>query len=460
MVLKGEEFMEIIDRVKNTNLIEKNDRLILGLSGGSDSMCLLNILLELREEYNINVVAVHINHMIREEADDDENSLRDFCDSVDVDFYSKKIDVPAFAKENRLSSEDAGRICRYDFFNEILKQTNSNKIVTAHNLNDVVETVFMNLIRGTGLNGLTGIDYFQGNVIRPLLDVSKSEIEDYCKANNIPVRVDKTNYENDYTRNKIRNIVLPIIREEINSSVDFNVSNMVKILKEDEEELKRLANETYKSIINKNSLKKTEFNNLSKAIKRRVLREYILEIRHSLKDISLDKVDELIEFVGKFGTGKRIDIIDGFYLEISYDSIIVKSKEEKQNFCYELKIPGTTYIPELRASIVATLRDATDSEDIIKDKRVKIFDIEKTGKKLYVRNRRDGDKFMPSGMKGTRKLKDFFMDLKLERTRRDKIPLIVNDEDIIWVVGIRSSDRYRKDMNSKEVVYFEYKEDV
>jgi len=119
MVLKGEEFMEIIDRVKNTNLIEKNDRLILGLSGGSDSMCLLNILLELREEYNINVVAVHINHMIREEADDDENSLRDFCDSVDVDFYSKKIDVPAFAKENRLSSEDAGRICRYDFFNEI-----------------------------------------------------------------------------------------------------------------------------------------------------------------------------------------------------------------------------------------------------------------------------------------------------------------------------------------------------
>jgi len=115
----------------------------------------------------------------------------------------------------------------------------------------------MNLIRGTGLNGLTGIDYFQGNVIRPLLDVSKSEIEDYCKANNIPVRVDKTNYENDYTRNKIRNIVLPIIREEINSSVDFNVSNMVKILKEDEEELKRLANETYKSIINKNGLKKT-----------------------------------------------------------------------------------------------------------------------------------------------------------------------------------------------------------
>ncbi|MBR2315416.1 MAG: tRNA lysidine(34) synthetase TilS, partial [Clostridia bacterium] len=162
--------MNIIEKVKKINLINLGDRLILGLSGGSDSMCLLNILLELREEYNLHIIAVHINHMIREDADDDENALREYCDSVNVEFYSKKIDVPAFAKENKLSSEDAGRICRYDFFNDVLKKTDSNKIVTAHNLNDVVETVFMNIIRGTGLNGLTGIEYSQGNIIRPLLD--------------------------------------------------------------------------------------------------------------------------------------------------------------------------------------------------------------------------------------------------------------------------------------------------
>jgi len=452
--------MEIINKVKNTNLINKNDRLILGLSGGSDSMCLLNILFALREKYNLNIIAVHINHMIREEADDDENALREYCDSINVEFYSKRVNVLDFAKENKLSTEDAGRICRYDFFDEILKKTNSNKIVTAHNLNDAVETVFMNIIRGTGLNGLTGIDYSQGNIVRPLLDVTKEEIEEYCKLNNLPIRIDKTNYENDYTRNKIRNILLPIIRNEINSSVDFNVNNMIKILKEDEAELKELAYEIYKRIKVKNGIKKIEFNKLSRAIQRRVIREYILEIRHSLKDISLNKIDELLDFIRDFGTGKRIDIIDGFYLEISYDNIIVKVKEEKQDFCYELKIPGTTYIPELNASIVSTLRDACQCESIIKDKKIKLFDIEKTGKKLYVRNRRDGDRFRPSGMNGTRKLKDFFMDMKLARTERDKIPLIVNDDDIIWVVGIRSSDKYRKDNNSKEVVYFEYKEDV
>ena len=452
--------MNIIEKVKKINLINLGDRLILGLSGGSDSMCLLNILLELREEYNLHIIAVHINHMIREDADDDENALREYCDSVNVEFYSKKIDVPAFAKENKLSSEDAGRICRYDFFNDVLKKTDSNKIVTAHNLNDVVETVFMNIIRGTGLNGLTGIEYSQGNIIRPLLDVPKEEVEEYCRLNGIPVRIDKTNYENDYTRNKIRNMILPLIKEEINSSVDSNINNMVKILKEEEEELKQLTLNIYKKVITKNGLKKSEFIELSRAMQRRVLREYILDVRHSLKDISLNKIDEMLEFIRDFGTGKRLDIIDGLYLEISYDNIIINFKEEKKDFCYELKIPGTTYIPEINASIISTVKNAEDSENIIKDKKIKLFDIEKTGKKLYVRNRQDGDRFIPSGMKGSRKLKDFFMDLKLQRDKRDKIPLIVNDDDIIWVVGIRSSDKYIKDNNSKEVVYFEYKEDV
>ena len=452
--------MDIIQKVKKTNLINNGDRLILGLSGGSDSMCLMNILLALREEYNINLVAVHINHMIREEANDDENALKEYCDSIKIDFYSKKIDVPAFAKLNKLSSEDAGRICRYEFFYEVLKETGSNKIVTAHNLNDVVETVFMNIIRGTGLNGLTGIEYSYDNVIRPLLDVTKDEIEEYCKLNSLPIRVDRTNYENDYTRNKIRNILLPLIRTEINPSVDFNINNMIKILKEDEEELRILATDNYRKIQNKHGLNKNEFNALSRAMQRRVLREYILQVRHSLKDLSLNKIDELLDFVKKFGTGKRMDIIDGFYLEISYDNLLIKSKENKRDFCYELKIPGVTYIPELKASIIATLKDANESDDIIKNKKIKLFDIEKTGEKLYVRNRRDGDRFSPSGMKGTRKLKDFFMDLKLERDMRDGIPLIVNDDDIIWVVGIRSSEKYRKDINSKEVVYFEYKEDV
>lgn len=452
--------MDIIQRVKNTNLINKGDRLILGLSGGSDSMCLLNILLEIRKEYNINIIAVHINHMIREEADADEVALKKYCDSHKIEFYSEKINVLEFAKQNKLSCEDAGRICRYEFFNEILNKTGSNKIVTAHNLNDVIETVLMNIIRGTGLNGLTGIEYSYGNIIRPLLDITKEEIEAYCREKDIPIRIDKTNYENDYTRNKIRNIILPTIRKEINSSVDFNINNMIKILKEDEEELKHIAIEKYKEICTKQGISKNEFNKLSKSIKRRVLREYILKSRGSLKDISLSKIDELIEFVSQLETGKQIDIIEGFCLEISYDNIMIKEKEEKKEFCYELKIPGTTFIPELNASIVAILKDASATEDTIKDKMIKVFDIEKTGYKLYVRNRRDGDKFNPSGMKGYKKLKDFFMDLKLQRDKRDKIPLIVNEGDIIWVVGVRSSNKYRKDIDSKEVVYFEYKEDV
>ena len=220
---------KVLKTINKYKLIEKGDKIVLGVSGGPDSMCMLKILLNLYkradkgEEIDIKkegvspngnkncqkgpspvaIIVAHVNHMIREEAIDDENYVRDFCKKNNIDFYSKSIDVLKIANNNKIGVEEAGRIERYKFFDEILKKTGSNKIAVAHNKNDKVETIFLNVLRGSGLEGLKGIDAKRENIIRPLIECERSEIEKYCLDEKLNPRVDKTNFDNTYNRNKI-----------------------------------------------------------------------------------------------------------------------------------------------------------------------------------------------------------------------------------------------------------------
>ena len=205
---------KVLETIKKYNLIENGDRLVLGVSGGPDSIAMLDILynIKMKEKIKFNIIVVHINHMIREEAIEDEKFVKDFCEKKKIDFFSKSIDVKKLANTNKIGIEEAGRKARYDFFEEILKKTNSNKIAIAHNKNDKIETIIMNLMRGSGISGLKGIAEKRGKYIRPLIECDRSEIEQYCKNQNLNPRIDKTNFNNEYTRNKIRNIVIPYIK--------------------------------------------------------------------------------------------------------------------------------------------------------------------------------------------------------------------------------------------------------
>lgn len=211
---------KVLNTIKKYNLIEKGDGIVVGVSGGPDSICLVNILYNLKKELGIDIIVTHINHMIREEAGDDEEFANEYCKNRKIPFYSKKIDIQTISKKEKKSTEEAGREARYEFFNEILKKCGGTKIATAHTKGDNAETVLMNIIRGTGTSGLKGIQPKRDNIyIKPLIEISREEIEEYCEVNRLNPRHDKTNDENIYTRNKIRNILIPLIKEEFNPNI-------------------------------------------------------------------------------------------------------------------------------------------------------------------------------------------------------------------------------------------------
>ena len=244
---------KVLKTIKKYNLIENGDKLVLGVSGGPDSIAMLNILNDLRIEKDIeldfNIVVAHINHMIRDEAIEDENFVKKFCEEKGIEFYSKSIDVKKLANTNKISTEEAGRNARYDFFDEILDYTNSNKIAIAHNKNDKAETINMNFMRGSGITGLKGIEPNRKKYIRPLIECERFEIEEYCEKNKLNPRIDKTNFDNTYTRNKIRNVVIPYIKKEFNPNIINTLERLSQLVSEEEDYIEKQFEKTYKELL-------------------------------------------------------------------------------------------------------------------------------------------------------------------------------------------------------------------
>ena len=221
---------KILETIKKYNLIKENDSIVIGVSGGPDSICLLHVLSELKKELNFKIYVAHINHMLREEADEETEYVKEFCRNLGIECYIKRIDVVEIANNLKRGTEETGRQIRYEFFNEILEKTSSNKIATAHNNNDKVETILMNILRGSGLSGLKGIEAIRDEkFIRPLIETSREEIEKYCVDNNLNPRIDKTNNENIYTRNKVRNVVIPYIKQEFNPNILKTINRLSEV---------------------------------------------------------------------------------------------------------------------------------------------------------------------------------------------------------------------------------------
>ncbi len=235
----------VLEYVLENKLLQEKEKVVVGVSGGPDSICLLEVLYKLQNQLEIELVVAHINHMLRgEEANEDEKYVNDFCVERGIEVYSKRININEFAKKQRMSTETAGREARYQFFREVMKKTNSNKIATAHNANDQVETIFMRIMRGTGLEGLTGISVKRDSIyIRPILFLQREEIEWYCEKNNLNPRIDKSNMERNYSRNKIRLDIIPYMKENFNSDLVTVINRMADTLKEDNELIESVIDE-------------------------------------------------------------------------------------------------------------------------------------------------------------------------------------------------------------------------
>ena len=274
---------KVADTIRKYNLIETGDNLVLGVSGGPDFL------------------VVYVNHMIREEALQDELYVKSYCEKNKIQFYVKRIDVLKIANTNKISTEEAGRNVRYEFFEEIQKQVNANKIAIAHNKNDKIETIIMNELRGCGIAGLKGIEPKRDKYIRPLIECERKEIEEYCMENQLQPRIDKTNFENIYTRNKIRNIVIPYIEKEFNPNIIKTMDRLSELVTEQEEYIQKQVKDIYQKMLIKENEKQMIildlkiFNQQEKVIKSNIILYTITRLCNSAKGIEKIHVEDIIK---------------------------------------------------------------------------------------------------------------------------------------------------------------------
>ncbi|EES92016.1 MULTISPECIES: tRNA lysidine(34) synthetase TilS [Clostridium] len=451
---------KVIHTIKQNNMFEVGDKVVVAVSGGPDSICLLHILYKLREKIGISIVAAHINHCLRgEEADKDEEYVRKFCENLNIQCFVKKEDVHKISKDRGISCEMAGREVRYDFFSEVLNNVRANKIAVAHNANDQAETILMRMLRGTGLEGLIGIRAVRDNIfVRPIIDITRDEIEDYCYVNNLNPRIDKTNLENIYTRNKIRLELIPYIQKNFNSDVIEVLNRFSDTVKIDNDYLNKVSLEKYnkyckgekdKVIIKEEVFKEHE------AILTRVIRMALKELKGNLNNFDKGHIYDIID-IQKKSTGKFIMLPKNIRVLNNYGDINLYKNNNKINIDkgkqeYNLVINKENILDN---GLKITLDIINNVEDTKFDKSslIKYFDYDKINRDIKLRYRNNGDKFVPLGMKGTKKLKDLFINLKIPKEKRDIIPLIVFDDEISWIVGYRISDKFKINKNTKRIL--------
>ena len=294
---------KIRQTIQENDLIHAGDKIVIGVSGGPDSMCLLHVLNKLKYEMQFEVVVAHINHMIRKEADIETKYVQDYCKKNNIECYIKKIDVLKEAKKNKTGTEEEGRKIRYNFFQEVKTKVSANKIATAHNANDNAETILMNLMRGAGISGLKGIEFIRNNVIiRPLLSCNRQTIETYCNAECLEPKFDESNKENNYTRNKIRNLLIPYIQKEFNPNIIESLNRLSELAKEENNYWNKIIKIEYNKIIDKPRcsnecivIKLKDFNCLDKVIKSKIIIYIIIELLGSVQGIQKIHIEDIIK---------------------------------------------------------------------------------------------------------------------------------------------------------------------
>lgn len=451
---------QVLKIVEEHGLIQQGDNIVLGLSGGPDSMALLYVLLDIKEVIDFNIYIAHVNHGVRGKAAlKDQIFVEQLANKLELPCYSKTVNMDEYAKRTGLSSEEAGRELRYGFFREILDKIGGGKIAVAHNKNDQAETLLMRFFRGTGIDGLRGMDYKNGDIIRPILGVERKDIEKYLQERNIETRLDKTNLEPIYNRNKIRLELIPYIEENFNPNIIETLWRTSRVSSIDSDFLEEYAQKSYNRMVKKKLkdsiiLDGEKFIKEHQSIQSRIIRICILNINGNLQGVTEKHISDTLKLFLERGTGKSIDLINDIVAKTSYDEFIIEKRHKirTKDFLYRLGFEGTTYVKDVDLSFNVKVLPAVDIEMDKNERFIKYFDYDKIKGDLYIRNRRVGDRFVPFGMKGSKKVKDYFIDEKIPKDERDRIPILTDDENILWIVGYRSSELYKITPNTQRVL--------
>lgn len=441
--------------VERHRLLTAGDRVVAACSGGPDSLALVHILHRLQPAYGFDLVVAHVDHMLRgAESAREAEFVRAFCRQLGLDCRVTAIDVPRVRAERGGSTEEVARALRYAFLREVADSLGGAKIATGHHRDDQAETVLINFLRGAGPRGLRGMQPAAAGIIRPLLSVTRQEIEAYCAAAGLTPCLDSSNLHTDYLRNRVRLELLPLLAREYNPAIGENLARLAEIMADQHDFLRQCAADAYTHVARETegrlALDSTALAALPAALRREVLRLAIEKKRGSLTGISFWHVEKLLEMALAGKVGSLFTLPGGLSFVRTYDGLAtVDHTEDGARAAVgiappgrALTVPGVTEVPELGLIVVATLHDARPAAS---GRLTAVFDWQALSPPLVVRTRVAGDRFWPAGMQGSKKLKEFFIDAKVPRTERDYVPLICDQDGILWVAGYRQSARGRPD---------------
>ncbi len=441
---------KVFETIKQYKMLSNTDKIVIGLSGGADSVALTHFLNTIGKERKLEIIAVHVNHGIRgEEAERDENFVKKFCSDLSVRLVIKKVNIVKISKNLKIGIEEAGRKIRYEIFKGISGSICNAKIATAHTLSDNAETVIMRLISGTSLKGLCGIPPVRENIIRPLINIKRSEVELYCQDNNLKYVNDSSNYEKDYTRNKIRLEIIPKFKN-INPDFENSVKRAAEALQEDNLYLESAANQTLESLKVASGYDSEKIQKLPGAIKSRVIFKILSSFtRKRIEQKHLKNVSKML----KTGFGKMY--IPGDKI-IVCERGILKLQEEKiiKDVNWEYLIKPLNILTEIETNIIIDIVNISEYEVLRKGGKLQKFfgiDFDKIPKSSVFRNKRPGDKFTFPFRNITKSVKKIFNEMKIPPSQRNSIPMLACSQGIIWIDKIGVSKYYIPTKNTKKV---------
>lgn len=453
---------KVIQTIRKYKMLSPGEKVLVAVSGGPDSICLLNLLHNLRPFLGCELAVFHLNHKLRKEADKEQTFVRRVCKNLNIPYWTKSFTIKRYAQQNNLNLEVAGRQIRYKLLFSTAQKHDCQKIALGHTADDNAETVLMKLIRGSGITGLGGIfpvkqaeESGQSKIIRPLIEISHQEVLAYLKSQHLSYCLDPSNLDQRYFRNRVRLQLLPQL-EKYNPRIRKSLAQISFFCQKLEEYFQQETLRIFpvlvkclpgKIIIDFNKLLCYNYITQTYVIKR------ALHLLKPKSEISFAHISSILNLTQ---SGKQIQLPDNLVAQRLYDKLVLNYEKKKSLKIpiAGLKIPGITFIPELNLKITVTTRKSKIfNKCLIQRDKWKIFlDQDKIKSPLFIRFRKKGDRFFPFGGHGSKKLKDFFIDEKIPRLERERIPLLIGNDKIIWVIGYRRAATAPVTENTKNIL--------
>ena len=448
---------KIFSYIEEYRMLQPGEKLVAGISGGADSVCLLFVLLQWKARYGLDIAVAHVNHGIRPDAGKDAKFVENLCREQGLEFYLKEMKVGSLADQWKCSEEEAGRICRYQFFDEVAEKTGATRIAVAHNMNDRCETMLFHLFRGTGIRGLSGIQPVRDRIIRPLLCVERGEIEQYLKVLGQDYCQDLTNEQDSYTRNRIRHHILPYAQEEISAGCIRHMGQTAELLEETEAYLRQQTRQMGEICVRRDTEGKEmkicceEFTGFHKVLQKRLLLELLQEFSPGARDITRVHVEELLELCLRSGN-RTISLPFGLTAMRTYDMVVLSNggqaerreyRWQKEHFRFQLLRMTDLPLSEENSLIFP------------QNQYTKWFDYDKMKKSPVIRTRNTGDYLTIRDKEGKlhhKSLQDYMVGAKIPAQLRDSIPVLAIDSHVIWLAGYRMSEFFKVSENTKQVL--------